>query len=91
MEVVNSFVYLGTTFTDGGGSIEEIKSRAVIAKKAVSKLTKIWKSRDIRKITKLRILHTLVFLMFVYACEYWTIKKNTNTDKINAIAIYCYC
>lgn len=82
-------MYLGTTITDKGGSTEEIKKRAAIAKTAVSKLTKIWKSRDITKRTKLRILHTLVFSIFLYASECCTIKK-TDSDKINAFEMYCY-
>ena len=89
MEVVNSFVYLETTVTDGVGSTEEIKSRAAIAKTAVSKLIKIWKSRDITKRTKLKIIHTLVFSIFLYASECRTIKK-TGTDKINAFEMRCY-
>ena len=89
LEVVNSFVYLRTTITDRGGSMEEIKRRAAIVKTAVFKLTKIWKSRDVTKRTKLRILCTLVFSIFLYASECWTIKK-TDADKINAFEMYCY-
>ena len=32
LEAVNSFVYLGTTITDGEGSMEEIKRRAATAR-----------------------------------------------------------
>ena len=41
LEVVNSFVYLGTTITDGRSSMEKIERRATIAKTTISKLTKI--------------------------------------------------
>ena len=36
------------------------------------------KSRDITLLTKVRIVNTVVFLVVVYGCESWTIRRPKN-------------
>ena len=44
-------------------------------KKVMTKLHSILKSRDITLWTKVCIVKALVFPVFVYGCESWTIKE----------------
>ena len=41
----------------------------------MTNLGSILKSRDITLPTKVCIVHAMVFLVVMYACESWTIKK----------------
>ena len=41
----------------------------------MSNLDSIFKSRDITLPTKVRVVKAMVFLVVVYGCESWTIKK----------------
>ena len=41
----------------------------------MTKLDRIFKSRDITLLTKIHIVQAMVFLVVVNRCERWTIKK----------------
>ena len=41
----------------------------------MSNLDSIFKSRDITLPTKVRLVQAMVFLMVMYGCESWTVKK----------------
>ena len=45
-------------------------------------LDSVLKSRDTTLLTKVHIVKTMVFLVFTYSCESWTIKKaeSSRTD-----------
>jgi hypothetical protein len=86
--VVDKFVYLGSLITNKGGCTEEIKRRSAIAKSAMAKLTKIWKSHEITTDTKMRLVRSLVFPVFTYASECWTL---TEKDKKNIDVFEMYC
>ena len=49
----------------------------VLGRKAMIDLDNILKSRDISLPTKLCVVKTIVFPVFMYGCESWTIKKAT--------------
>ncbi|CAH2242437.1 jg20438 [Pararge aegeria aegeria] len=51
-EVVQSYVYLGSTISNTGGCEEEIQRRCAITRSAVDRLKKLWCSRNITKATK---------------------------------------
>ena len=44
-------------------------------KKVMTKLDSILKSRDITLPTKVHLVKSMVFLVVMYGCENWTIKK----------------
>ena len=52
-------------------------------------LDSILKSRDIPLSTKVRLIKALVFLVVMYGCESWTIKK-TECRKIDAFELWCW-
>ena len=53
----------------------EIKRRFFLGRKTVTNLDGILKYRDITLPTKVRLVKATVFLIVMYRCESWTIKK----------------
>ena len=49
--------------------------RLFLGRKAMTNLDSILKSRDITLSTKVRLVKAMVFLVVMYGCESWTIKK----------------
>ena len=47
----------------------------LLGRKAMTNLDRILKSRDITLLTKVCIIKSMVFPVFIYGCESWTIKK----------------
>ncbi|VEN34364.1 unnamed protein product [Callosobruchus maculatus] len=74
-EVVQSFVYLGSLINNSGSCENEIRRRIQQARVAMTKLTKIWRDHNITKATKMSLVQSLVFSIFLYATETWTVKK----------------
>ena len=59
-----------------GDCSHEIKRRFSLGKKkAMTNLDSILKSRDITLLTNVHLVKTMVFLVVMYGCESWTIKK----------------
>ena len=88
-EVVSSFVYLGAVLSNGGGSSNEIRRRIEISRSAMSRLTKVWRDRQISNATKMRLVKSLVFSIFLYGAETWTVLKK-DRDRINAFEMWCW-
>ena len=89
LETVHDFVYLGSCITENGNCEIEIRRRIGMAKTAMSKLDKVWKNRAITKMTKLRLVKTLVFSIFLYGVETLTLKNNER-QKIDAFEMWCW-
>ena len=76
METVTDFIYLGSRITADGDCSHEIKRRLLFARKAmINNLDSILKSRDIILLTKVYLVKAIDFLVVMYGCENWTIKK----------------
>ena len=75
METVTDFIFLGSKATAGGDCSHEIKICLLLGRKAMTNLDSIVKSRDITLPTKVCLVKAVVFLVVVYGCESWTIKK----------------
>jgi len=58
-------------------------------KKTYDKTGSVLKSRDITLSTKVRIVKAIGFLVVVYGCENWTIKK-AECHRINAFKPWCW-
>ena len=52
-------------------------------------LDSILKSRDITLPTKVRLVKAMVFLVVMYGCESWTIKK-AECQRIDAFELWCW-
>ena len=53
----------------------EIKRRLLLQRKAMTNLDSILKSRDMTLPTKVYLVKAMVFLVVMYGCESWTVKK----------------
>ena len=75
METVTDFTFLGSKITVNGDCSHEIKRCLLLESKSMTNLDNILKSRDIALLTKVHIVKAMVFLVVMYGCESWTIKK----------------
>ena len=75
IETVSDFILGGSKITADGDCSNKIKRSLLLGRKAMIKLDNILKSRDITLPTKICRVKTMVFLIVMYGCESWTIKK----------------
>ena len=75
VETVSDFIFLGSKITVGGDCSHEIKRRLLLGRKFMINLDSILKIRDITLPTKVHLEQAIVFLVVMYGCENWTIKK----------------
>ena len=75
VETVADFIFLGSKITADGECSHEIKRRLHLGRKVMTNLDSILKSRDITLPTKVCLVKAMVFLVVMYGCESWTVKK----------------
>ena len=75
METVTYFIFLGCKITTDGDCSHEIKRHLLLGRKTMTNLDSILKSRDITLPTKIHLVKAMVFLVVMYGCQSWTIKK----------------
>ena len=75
VETVADFIILGSKITADGDCSHEIKRCLLLGRKVMTNLDSILKSRDITLPTKVCLVKAVVFLMVMYGCENWTVKK----------------
>ena len=73
--------------TAAGDCSHEIKRCLLLVGKAMTNLDSILKSRDITLPTKVHIVKAMFFLVVMYGCESWTIKK-AECWRINAFELW---
>ena len=89
MESVTDFIFLGSKITADGDCSHEIKRHLLLGRKAMPNLVSILKSRKITLPTNVRLVKGMVFLVVMYGCESWTIKK-TEHRIISAFELWCW-
>ncbi|PIK35676.1 endonuclease-reverse transcriptase [Apostichopus japonicus] len=87
LDTVIQFKYLGAIINEEG-SKAEVLARATQTAAALAKLKPIWNDRNISLRSKLKLLHTLVMSIFLYACESWTLTAELQ-KKIQAVEMRC--
>ena len=75
VETVSDFILGGSKITTDGDCSHEIKRRLLLGRKVMTNLDRILKSRDTTLPPKVRLVKAMVFLMVMYGCESWTVKK----------------
>ena len=75
VETVSDFIFWGSKITADGDSSHEIKRCLLLGRKVMTNLDSIFKSRDITLPTKLHLVKAMIFLVVMYGCESWTVKK----------------
>ena len=88
-ETVRDFIFWDHKITADGDCSHEIKRRLLLGRKAMTNLDSILKSRDITLPTKVRLVKAIVFLVVMYGCESWTIKK-AERQRIDAFELWCW-
>ena len=68
METVTDFIFLGSKITVDGDYSH--------ARKAMTNLDSLLKSRDITFLTKVHMVKVMGFPAVMHGCESWTIKKS---------------
>ena len=89
VETVIDFLFLGSKITADSDCHHEIKWHFFLRRKAMTKLDSILKSRDITMLTKVPIIKAMVFLVVMYGCESWTIRK-AECQRIDAFELWCW-
>ena len=69
------FLFLSSRIPADGDCSHEIKRHLLHGRKAMTNLDSILKSRDITLPTKVCVVKAMVFLVVMYGCESWNIKK----------------
>ena len=89
METVRDFIFGDSKITADGDCSHEIKRHFLPGRKAMTNLDSILKSRDITLPTKVCLVKAMVFLVVMYRCESWTIKK-AEWQRIDAFELWCW-
>ena len=89
VETVADFIFLGSKIAADGDCSHESKRRLFLGRKVMTSLDSILKSRDITLPTKVCLVKAMVFLVVMYGCESWTIKK-AECRRIDAFDLWCW-
>ena len=75
--------------TVDGDCNHEIKRCLLLGRKVMTNLDSILKSRNINLPAKIRLVKAMVFPVFMYGCESWTIKK-AECQRIDTFEPWCW-
>ena len=75
VETVTDFIFGGSKITADGDCSHEIKRYLLLGRKVMANLDSILKSRDTTLPTKVCLVKVMFFLVVMYGCESWTMKK----------------
>ena len=81
--------FLGSRIIADGDCSHKIKRCLLLARKVMTNLDSILKSRDITLPTKARLVKAMVFPVVMYGCESWTVKKAEH-QRIDAYELWCW-
>ena len=91
METVRDFIlgWRSSKITANGDCSHEIKRSLLLGRKAMTNLDSILKSKHITLPTKHHIIKAMDFIVVMYRCESWTIKK-AECQRIDAFKLWCW-
>ena len=90
VETVSDFILGGgSKITADGDCSHEIKRHLLLARKVMTNLDSILKSRDITLPTKVHLVKAMLFPVVMYGCERWTVKKG-ECRRIDAFELRCW-
>ena len=89
METVTDFIFLGSKITADGDCNHEIKRHLLLGRKFMTSLDSILKSRDITLPTKVHLAKAMVFPVFRYGHESWTVKE-AECQRIDVFELWCW-
>ena len=68
VEAVTDFIFLGSKITVDSNCSHEIKKHLLLGRKAMTKLDRVLRSRDIILLPKIRIVKVMVFPVVMHGC-----------------------
>ena len=86
---MSDFLLGGSKITGDGDCSHEIRRCILLGRKVMTNLDSIFKSRDITLSKKVHLVKAMVFLVVMYGCESWIIKKAEH-QKIDAFELWCW-
>ena len=89
VKTVSDFIFGGSKIIADGDCSHEIKRHLLLQRKVMTNLDSIFKSGDITLPTKLHLVKAMVFPVFMYGCESWTVKK-VECQRIDAFELWCW-
>ena len=89
MEIGADFIFLGPKITADGDCSHEIKRHLLLGRKVMTNLDSIFKSREITLPTKVHVVKAMFFLLVMYGCESWTMKK-AERQRIDDFELWCW-
>ena len=75
MQKMRDYIFLDWKITEDGDCSHEIKRCLLLGRKTMTNLDSILKTRDITLPTKVCLVKAMVFLVVMYGCESWNVKK----------------
>ena len=87
--VETDFIFGGFKITADGDCSHEIKRHLLLGRKVMTNLDCLLKSRDITLPAKVHLVKAMVFLVVMYGCESWTVKK-AECQRIDAFELGCW-
>ena len=88
VDTLADFIFLGSKITEDGDCSHEIKRCLLLGKKFTTDLDSLLKSRDITLSTNVHLVKAMVFLVVMYGCESWAIKK-AECRGLDAFELWC--
>ena len=82
------FIFWGSIITADGDCSHEIKRCLFLARKAMTNLDSILKSRDITLPLKFCLIKAMVFPVVMYGCESW--HKTAECQRTDAFELWCW-
>jgi hypothetical protein len=89
LKQVEQFKYLGSIKTATGDCTPEIKARIGMSKAKAVELDNIWKDQHINIVLKMRLMRAMVWSVFLYGAESWTIKV-ADRNRISSFEMWCW-
>ena len=86
---MTAFLFLHSKITADGDCSHEIGRRLLLGRKAITNLDRVLESRDITLPIKVCIIKAMVFLVWMYRWESWTIKK-AELQRTDAFKLWCW-
>ena len=75
METVTDLILGDSNITANGDCSYEIQRHLLLGRKVITNLGSVLKSRDITLLTKFCTVKDMIFLVVMYGCQIWTVKK----------------
>ena len=89
MEIVTDFIFLGLQNHCRWRLQPWNKRHLLLARKVMTNLDSILQSREIALPTKIHLVKATFFLVVMYGCDSWTIKKDEHR-RIDVFELWCW-